>query len=110
MSLGINGPEDPSDLEQVGLETELAPQRPSEYGRVLLVVLSGDALLSIRADQAEECWRILEPVLHAWEADAVPFLEYPASSDGPPQGAGDAGRAENEGDGAIALAASPLEE
>jgi glucose-6-phosphate 1-dehydrogenase len=83
MSLGINvnGPGDPSDLEHVGLQTELAPQRPSEYGRVLLAVLSGNAMLSIRADEAEECWRIVEPVLDAWEAGAVPLLEYPAGSD-----------------------------
>lgn len=63
MSLGINinGPGDPSDLEQVRLVTELAPQRPSEYGRVLLAVLPGNAMLSIRADEAEECWRIVGP-------------------------------------------------
>jgi glucose-6-phosphate 1-dehydrogenase len=87
MSLGINinGPGDPFDLERVRLDTELAPQRPSEYGRLLLAVLSGNAMLSIRSDEAEECWRIVEPILDAWEAGAVPLLEYPAGSDGPPE-------------------------
>jgi glucose-6-phosphate 1-dehydrogenase len=87
MSLGINinGPGDPFDLEPVRLDAELTPQRPSEYGRVLLAVLSGNAMLSIRADEAEECWRIVEPILDAWEAGAVPLLEYPAGSDGPPR-------------------------
>jgi glucose-6-phosphate 1-dehydrogenase len=46
-------------------------------------VLNGDAALSIRGDEAEEAWRILEPVLEAWSKDLVPLAEYPAGSDGP---------------------------
>jgi glucose-6-phosphate 1-dehydrogenase len=46
-------------------------------------VLEGDPILSIRSDEAEESWRIVEPILHAWAADAVPMLEYPAGSHGP---------------------------
>ena len=87
MSLGINinGPGDPSDLERVELRTQLAPQRPSEYGRLILAVLSGNTMLSVRADEAEECWRIVDPILDAWKAGAAPLLEYPAGSDGPPE-------------------------
>jgi glucose-6-phosphate 1-dehydrogenase len=87
MSLGINvnGPGDPFDLERVSLDTELAPQRPSEYGWLLLVVLSGNAMFSIRADEAEECWRIVAPILEAWKAGTVPLLECPAGSGGPPE-------------------------
>ena len=32
---------------------------------------------------AEECWRIVQPVLDAWRADRVPLHTYPAGSDGP---------------------------
>jgi glucose-6-phosphate 1-dehydrogenase len=50
---------------------------------VLLAVLEGDPVLSIRDDEAEESWRIVEPILDAWSSDAVPMLEYPAGSRGP---------------------------
>lgn len=53
------------------------------YGRLLLDVLRGDPALSIRGDEAEEAWRVLEPVLSAWERDLVPLEEYPAGSAGP---------------------------
>jgi glucose-6-phosphate 1-dehydrogenase len=33
--------------------------------------------------EAEEGWRILQPVLDAWAAGEVPLLEYPAGSTGP---------------------------
>ena len=58
------------------------PQLPA-YGQVLLDVLSGNAALSIRGDEAEESWRVLTPVLSAWSNDLVPLQEYPAGSDGP---------------------------
>jgi glucose-6-phosphate 1-dehydrogenase len=83
--IDINGSGDPSDLERVGLRPELAPQRPSEYGRVILAALSGNAMLSIRADEAQECWCIVEPILDAREAGAASPLGYPAGSDGPPE-------------------------
>jgi glucose-6-phosphate 1-dehydrogenase len=46
-------------------------------------VLAGDPILSIRADEAEEAWRIIEPIREAWHAGAVPLHEYPAGSEGP---------------------------
>ncbi len=42
-------------------------------------------MLSIRADEAGECRRIVQPILDAGEAGAVPLPEYPAGSDGPPE-------------------------
>ncbi|WP_432827357.1 glucose-6-phosphate dehydrogenase [Dactylosporangium sp. CA-092794] len=53
------------------------------YGRLLLDVLNRDPALSIRADEAEESWRVVTPVLEAWAKDLVPLEEYPAGSDGP---------------------------
>jgi hypothetical protein len=37
----------------------------------------------VRADEAEEAWRVSEPILDAWEQGLVPLLEYPAGSSGP---------------------------
>jgi glucose-6-phosphate 1-dehydrogenase len=46
-------------------------------------VLSGDATLSVRGDTAEDCWRIVAPVLRAWRDDKVRMDTYPAGTDGP---------------------------
>ncbi len=83
VSVNINGPGDPFDLEHIELGAKLAPQDPPAYGRLLLAVLEGDTTLSIRADEAEESWRIVEPILEAWAEGRVPLLEYPAGSNGP---------------------------
>jgi glucose-6-phosphate 1-dehydrogenase len=53
------------------------------YGRVLLDVLTGDSALSVGAEESEQTWRIVEPVLDAWATDDVPLLDYPAGSEGP---------------------------
>ena len=66
--------------------TLTATPEPAElppYGRVLLDVLNGDPTLSIRADEAEESWRVVTPVLDAWAKDLVPLEEYAAGSPGP---------------------------
>lgn len=52
------------------------------YGQVLVAALDGDLRLSVRADAAERCWAIIEPVLEAFHSGAVPLQEYPAGSDG----------------------------
>lgn len=54
------------------------------YGRVLLDVLSGGSTLSVRGDEAEAAWRVMTPVLAAWNAGMVPLEEYAAGSAGPP--------------------------
>lgn len=38
--------------------------------------------LSVGADESERAWRVLAPVLAAWEAGEVPLEEYAAGSDG----------------------------
>ncbi|MFZ4187154.1 glucose-6-phosphate dehydrogenase [Streptomyces pseudogriseolus] len=72
-------------LTQLSLSARMdAPALPA-YGRLLMDVFDGDPALSIRGDEAEEAWRVVEPVLSAWERGLVPLEEYPAGSDGPPQ-------------------------
>lgn len=71
-------------LEAAVGQTSLAP-----YAEVLAAVLDDNRLISVRADLAEECWRICEPVLDAWRYGAVPLDEYPAGSGGPGHWSGD---------------------
>ena len=80
LRVNINGPGDPFDLEAAALDLELAPQELPAYARLLLAVLEGDATLSIRDDEAEESWRIVEPILGVWQAGGVPLGEYPAGA------------------------------
>jgi glucose-6-phosphate 1-dehydrogenase len=81
--LDVSGPGDPFELESVSPEADLPDGDLPAYGEVLAGVLEGDPLLAVRGDNAEECWRIVEPVLAAWHADEVPMDTYAAGSDGP---------------------------
>jgi glucose-6-phosphate 1-dehydrogenase len=83
LRLNVNGPGDPHELDPTELVSEFGPGGLSAYGEVLEGVLEGDPSLSVRGDTAEECWRIVQPVLDAWAADQVPLEEYPAGTDGP---------------------------
>ena len=83
IGLTMNGGGDPFALEQTTLVAQQVPGALLPYGEVLKGILGDDPTLSIRGDVAEECWRIVEPVLAAWRAGEVPLEEYPAGSDGP---------------------------
>lgn len=83
LDLIVNGQGDPFTLERAVLHSDLGTGELSAYGEVLAGILDCDPTLSVRGDVAEECWRIVEPVLAAWRKDAVPLDEYPAGSSGP---------------------------
>ena len=70
-------------LAPVTLGAELPSPSLPAYGALLLNVLNQDASLSIRGDEAEQSWRVVDPVLDAWSKDLVPLEEYPAGSPGP---------------------------
>ena len=53
----------------------------SAYEQLLLDVLNGDHTPFLRFDEVEWSWRIVEPVLKAWESGAPE--DYVAGSDGP---------------------------
>ncbi|WP_327425492.1 glucose-6-phosphate dehydrogenase (plasmid) [Streptomyces sp. NBC_01527] len=72
-----------NSLAPLSLTAQMEPPHLPAHGRLLLDVLNGDPAMSIRGDEAEEAWRVLTPVLSAWERDLVPLEEYPAGSDGP---------------------------
>jgi glucose-6-phosphate 1-dehydrogenase len=83
LDLVTNGRDDPFDLEWDTLDAEFGPSELSAYGEVLAELLEGDPTLSVRGDIAEECWRIVAPVLAAWRADRVPLDSYAAGTRGP---------------------------
>lgn len=88
VDISLNGAGDPFQLDNSQLELTLSPQEQSAYARVLLDVIEGDAALTIRGDEAEESWRIVEPILDAWDSGVVDLRTYRAGSLGPdgPQG------------------------
>ncbi len=83
IEINVNGPGDPLDLEPAVLSADLNPGRLPPYGEVLAGVLDADPLLSVRGDTAEQCWRIVDPVLQAWRENRTPLDTYPAGSTGP---------------------------
>lgn len=80
LDINVNGGEDPFALHRVRFETDLGDGDFKAYAEVLAEILEGDAALSVRADAAEECWRIVAPVQAAWEADEVPLQSYAAGT------------------------------
>lgn len=91
LELNLNVPGEEFGFRQVQLEHRLAPSALPAYARVLLAVLAGDPALSIRGDEAEESWEIVEPILRAWGDGRPPLHTYPAGSQGPSVEAGTAG-------------------
>ncbi|MEO1290633.1 MAG: glucose-6-phosphate dehydrogenase, partial [Chloroflexota bacterium] len=57
---------------------------PEAYERLLVDALNGDASLFIRSDEIEQAWRIVDPVIKAWEANkGNPLQIYHRGSWGP---------------------------
>ena len=83
LSINLNSTRDLCTLERVELDRTFASSALPAYARLLLEVLDGDPTLSIRDDEAEESWRIVEPILRFWSTGRMPMVEYPAGSDGP---------------------------
>ena len=57
---------------------------PDAYETLILDVLLGDASLFTRADEAEEAWSIVDPIVTAWAGQPEPgFPNYEAGTWGP---------------------------
>jgi glucose-6-phosphate 1-dehydrogenase len=67
----------------MGMEVVWPPRICRPMARLLVEALEGDPALFIRSDEAEECWRIVEPILEHWECGEPSLLTYPAGSIGP---------------------------
>jgi glucose-6-phosphate 1-dehydrogenase len=58
---------------------------PDAYETLLLDVMLGNAALFMRRDQTETAWKVISPILEAWEAEAPKdFPNYQAGTWGPP--------------------------
>ena len=83
LRLHVTGGEDPFALRDEDLLADLGEGQQRSYEEVIEEILDGQVALSVRADEAEECWRIIQPVRDAWARDEVPLEEYEAGSTGP---------------------------
>ncbi|WP_307783843.1 MULTISPECIES: glucose-6-phosphate dehydrogenase [unclassified Salinibacterium] len=83
LDLIVNGAGDPFTLDRTQLTTTLGAPAMSAYGEVIASLVEGDPVLSVRGDVAEQCWRIVAPVLEAFRTNQVPLEEYEAGSSGP---------------------------
>ena len=69
--------------EQRQLETTSAAPPLTAYAHLIEHMLHNDPMLFIRSDEAEESWRIVDPVMQAWSSGAVELQEYPAGGAAP---------------------------
>jgi glucose-6-phosphate 1-dehydrogenase len=89
VEIGVDGPEDAvlRLAHAAGGRLELRAPAPNgglaPYAHVLLDILHGTSALAVGADESEQAWRAVAPVLAAWEAGEVPLEEYAAGSAGP---------------------------
>jgi len=83
LDLIVNGAADASELERVALEARVGTADLGPYAQVLAGLLARDTLLSVPGMVAEQCWRIVTPVLTAWSNGETPLEEYEAGSTGP---------------------------
>ena len=58
-------------------------ETPQAYERLLLDAMVGDPTLFIRADEVEQAWRIVAPILDAWKEPSFPLAFYEAGTWGP---------------------------
>jgi glucose-6-phosphate 1-dehydrogenase len=86
LKIGAKVPGSGFEVSSVNMDllygTAFLQEAPDAYQRLLLDTMLGDPTLFIRADEAEDAWSILEPVMHAWyQSDKLPT--YQAGSWGP---------------------------
>jgi len=72
----LNGPQRTAEIRE--LEARSTAPRLTAYANLIEEMLKGDPMLFITSDEAEEAWRIIDPVANAWKVGNVPLQEYPA--------------------------------
>jgi glucose-6-phosphate 1-dehydrogenase len=77
----LNGPERTAESRE--LEARSTAPRFTAYAHLVQEMLKGDPMLFITSHEAEEAWRIIDPVMNAWTLGDVPILEYPAGGEPP---------------------------
>jgi glucose-6-phosphate 1-dehydrogenase len=72
----LNAPDRRAESRE--LELQATASRRTPYANLILEMLRSNPMLFIRGDEAEEAWRIIDPVVKAWSAGYVPIQEYAA--------------------------------
>lgn len=72
----LNGPERTAERRE--LEARSTASRFTAYAHLIQEMLKGDPMLFITSAEAEEAWRIIDPVMNAWTVGDVALQEYPA--------------------------------
>src|SRR5207248_10370280 len=84
LSLGAKIPGSRMRIRPVNMEflygTAFLSQSPEAYERLILDAMRGDATLFARNDEVEAAWRIVDPILEAWQNDTDPIPQYMAGS------------------------------
>jgi glucose-6-phosphate 1-dehydrogenase len=83
LKLGTVGPSGLPVIEPTWLEAKRPRQTLPASARLLRDVLAGDPKFSVRDDEAEHCWRIIDSVLATWRKGVPRLQDYPAGSAGP---------------------------
>ncbi len=87
LSLGAKIPGTRMRIRPVNMEflygTAFLSQSPEAYERLILDAMRGEATLFTRNDEVEAQWRICDPIVSAWSADASSLPQYTAGTQGP---------------------------
>jgi glucose-6-phosphate 1-dehydrogenase len=87
LSLGAKIPGTRMRIRPVNMEflygTAFLSQSPEAYERLILDAMRGEATLFTRNDEVEAQWRICDPIVSQWAADATLLPQYLAGSQGP---------------------------
>jgi glucose-6-phosphate 1-dehydrogenase len=89
VSFGAKVPGSPFRVKTVDLDFSyheaFDEQPPEAYERVIFDALAGDATLFIRSDEVQQSWRVVMPLVEAFQHNALPLYFYDAGSWGPPE-------------------------
>lgn len=83
VGINVNAEGDLFALTGTTLTADLPTPRLSAYAGLVRDVLRGDVTLSVGADEAEEAWRVMEPIVDGWASDLTPLHAYAAGSSTP---------------------------
>ncbi len=90
VSFGAKVPGSPFRVRTVDLdfsyEEAFGEEPPEAYERVIFDALLGDATLFIRSDEVLQSWRIVMPLVEAFEHNALPLYFYEAGQLGAARG------------------------
>jgi glucose-6-phosphate 1-dehydrogenase len=90
LKFGMKTPGAGYNVQDVNMDFHYADLKhqhiPEAYQRLLIDCMQGDATLFARGDAIEQSWRIVDPILNAWEKHPdIPIYGYPANTWGPKQ-------------------------